>query len=153
METGRPRHQPTEHQRSQVLQLTGLGLSQDEIATLLRLAPKTLRRHYRHELDTGAAAATAAVAQSLFDMATKYRVPSAAIFWLKCRAGWKEARPDDTNVGNGEPIRYELVWGPARQDTAGDSQYRQVPSTPVIDARPDATEEVEVVWAGGTRAG
>jgi hypothetical protein len=43
-------------------------------------------------LDVGAIQANAAVAQSLFHMATRDKVPSAAIFWLKARAGWKETQ-------------------------------------------------------------
>src|SRR5436305_1514743 len=60
------------------------------IATLLDVDPKTLRRHYRQELDRGAAEATAKVAQSLFQMATVEKNVAAAIFWMKARAGWRE---------------------------------------------------------------
>jgi hypothetical protein len=53
---------------------------------------KTLRKHYREELDTGHIKATAKVAESLFRKATGEGAQSvtAAIFWLKTRGGWRE---------------------------------------------------------------
>jgi len=56
------------------------------------LARKTLRKHYREELDTGHFKATAKVAESLFRKATGDGAQSvtAAIFWLKTRGGWRE---------------------------------------------------------------
>jgi hypothetical protein len=88
---GRPKHRPTDEQRRQVLSLTGYGIHQDEVAKLLQIAPKTLRLHYRRELDTGVTEANARVAQSLYNMAVRDKVPSAAIFWLKARAGWRDS--------------------------------------------------------------
>jgi hypothetical protein len=54
---------------------------------------KTLRKHYREELDTGQIKATAKVAESLFRKATTDGSQSvtAAIFWLKTRGGWRES--------------------------------------------------------------
>jgi hypothetical protein len=78
--------------------LAGCGVSHDYIALKLGIAPKTLRKHFRQELDTGAADANALVAQSLHAKAVNGNVV-AAMFWLKCRAGWtdrpaSEARPE-----------------------------------------------------------
>lgn len=44
------------------------------------------------ELEAGHVRANAQVAQSLFNQATNEVKPNvtAAIFWLKCRAGWRE---------------------------------------------------------------
>ena len=53
---------------------------------------KTLRRHFRKEIDSGGAEANYRVAQSLYRLARNGNVP-AGIFWLKCRAGWRE-RPE-----------------------------------------------------------
>jgi hypothetical protein len=66
------------------------GVPQDDIATLLELDPKTLRKHFRRELDCGSIEATAKVGQSLFRMATEGGSVAAAIFWMKARAGWRE---------------------------------------------------------------
>src|SRR3712207_8721938 len=56
----------------------------------LEIDPKTLRRHFRRELDRGTVEANAKVAQSLFNMATQGNSVAAAIFWMKARAGWRE---------------------------------------------------------------
>jgi hypothetical protein len=59
---------------------------------LIGIAPKTLRKHFRDELDTGHIQATARVAGNLYRFATSSggEVVTAAIFWLKVRAGWRE---------------------------------------------------------------
>jgi hypothetical protein len=67
------------------------------IAVMLEIDPKTLRRHYRQELDRGSVEATAKVAQSLFQMATVDKNVAAAIFWMKARAGWRE-KPDPNAI-------------------------------------------------------
>jgi hypothetical protein len=109
----RPQHQPTDEQRRQVMTLASLGITQDQIASLLRLAPKTLRLRYRNELDTGTTEANVRVAQSLFNMATKGGNVAAQIFWLKARAGWREP-PRDANVGGtGTPVAAHFTWAPA----------------------------------------
>jgi hypothetical protein len=69
------------------------GIDQDRIARALGVAPKTLRRHCRDVLDSGADRATSKVVAAMLHMATKapYAVRfQAARFWLQCRAGWKE---------------------------------------------------------------
>jgi hypothetical protein len=62
------------------------------IARVLRIDPKTLRKHYRDEVDTGAIKANSKVAESLYRKALGDGPQSvtAAIFWMKTRAGWKE---------------------------------------------------------------
>ena len=70
--------------------MSGYGIPHEGIATMLDIDAKTLRRHYRYELDRGAVEATAKVAQSLFQMATVEKSVAAAIFWMKARAGWRE---------------------------------------------------------------
>ena len=51
--------------------------------------PKTLRKHYRDELDLGETKANAQVAGFLFNAARNGNV-TAQIFWLKTRARWRE---------------------------------------------------------------
>jgi len=59
----------------------------EDIATFLGIDAKTLRKHFREELDRGTVEANAKVAQSLFQMATHGRNVAAAMFWMKARAG------------------------------------------------------------------
>jgi predicted ArsR family transcriptional regulator len=82
--------EPTEEQRRTMRAMAGYGVPQDDIATLLEIDAKTLRKHFRRELDRGSIEATAKVGQSLFRMATEGRSVAAAIFWMKARAGWRE---------------------------------------------------------------
>ena len=87
----RPRFVPTEEQRRTVKSLSAYGITQEEIATMVDLrSAKSLRKHFRQELDRGAIEATAQVSQTLYKMATSGKHPAATIFWLKTRAGWRE---------------------------------------------------------------
>jgi hypothetical protein len=87
----RPRFIPTAEQRKTVRSMAAYGTLQEQIARYLGLrSPKTLRRHFREELDRGAQEANAMVAQSLYQQATSGKNTAAAIFWLKSRAGWRE---------------------------------------------------------------
>jgi hypothetical protein len=80
----------TAEQPRTVRAMSGFGVPQEDIATFLDIDPKTLRKHFRLELDHGSIEATAKVAQSLFRMATEGNNVAAAIFWMKARAGWRE---------------------------------------------------------------
>jgi len=72
--------------------MAGYGVPELSIARVVGIDAKTLRKHYRDELDTGQIKATAKVAESLFRKATGDGSQSvtAAIFWLKTRGGWRE---------------------------------------------------------------
>ena len=85
--------EPTEEQRKTVRAMSGFGIPQDDIATLLEIDAKTLRKHFRRELDRGMVEATAKVARSLFLMATQGKNVAAAMFWMKARTLlWAKAR-------------------------------------------------------------
>jgi hypothetical protein len=71
--------------------MAGFGITQAEIARVLLCDSKTLRKFYRHELDTGATEANIRVVQSLFNNATKNDNVTAQIWWTKARMGWKTA--------------------------------------------------------------
>lgn len=84
------RYEPTLDQRRTVKTMAGFGVPHVDIATFLGIDAKTLRKHFRDELDRGTVEANAKVAQSLFQMATQGKNVAAAIFWMKARAGWRE---------------------------------------------------------------
>ncbi len=73
--------------------------------------PKTLRKHYRDELDTGHVKANAKVAENLYRKATGEgrEAVVAAIFWLKTRAGWKETSVHEVGGSGGGPLRIERI--------------------------------------------
>jgi hypothetical protein len=91
----RPRFVPTDENRKMVRTLAAYGTLQEDIALCLGLrSAKTLRRHFRDELDRAATEANARVAQSLFQQAISGKHTAAAIFWLKARARWRESAAD-----------------------------------------------------------
>ena len=87
-----PPHKPTEETLRLAITLSGYGVPQEEIARQIGICEKTLRLHYRGELDAGVAQANAKVAEGLYKKALSDgpQAASAAMFWLKTRAGWKE---------------------------------------------------------------
>ena len=102
----RPSHQPDAFHRRQVEALAGYGVPEAEIAGMMGIDPKTLRKYYRHELDFGHTKANAKVAENLFRKATGEGRESvtAAIFWLKARARWKETVLNEHGGIEGGPI-------------------------------------------------
>jgi hypothetical protein len=114
---GRPSWQPTDEQRKMVEAMAGYGVPHDDIAAVLDVAPKTLRKHCDRELRIGKIKANANVGKSLYEQACGApaqfdedgnqvraelpRVVSAAIFWAKAQMGWKETtiiKTDRTNL-------------------------------------------------------
>jgi hypothetical protein len=88
----RPAHRPEPFLKRQVEAMAAYGVPEDKIARVVGIDAKTLRKHYRDELDTGQTKANSKVAESLYRKATGEGAQSvtAAIFWLKTRAQWKE---------------------------------------------------------------
>jgi hypothetical protein len=98
------KHKPTDETRSVAQALSGFGVRQDDIAKHMGIDPKTLRQHYRAELDMGEINANVKVAQTLYEQATDPDNPkstTAAIFWLKARAGWSERVIVDNTSSDG----------------------------------------------------
>lgn len=92
---GRPQHKATDKERREVLELAGVGIPQLTIASILGMSIMTLRKHFVEELQHGTEKANALVGGFLFQKATGQRgddhgAVTAAIFWLKARAGWKD---------------------------------------------------------------
>jgi hypothetical protein len=85
-------YQPTDEQRKIVNGMASIGITQEDISTVIGIDAKTLRKHFREELDTAAIKANAKVAANLFSQATKddFRAAPAAMFWAKTKMGWRE---------------------------------------------------------------
>ena len=86
---GRPPFKPTDEQREQVIALSSNGLPHIQIARIVGCAPKTLRKHFRVELNIGKIQANAKVAGALYPLALDGNV-KAQTFWLKTVGGWQE---------------------------------------------------------------
>ena len=100
---GRRSHQPDPASRRQVEAMAGYGVPEKDITGVIGFDAKTLRKHYRPELDHGHVKANARVAENLYRRATGEgrEAVVAAIFWLKTRAGWKESSIHELK---GQPI-------------------------------------------------
>lgn len=83
-------HKVTPETKAQVAALVSFGVIYEDIATYMGISHDTLTRKYKHELETSAVKANAAVANRLFNKATVDNDLTAMIFWLKTRARWRE---------------------------------------------------------------
>ena len=81
-------HAPTPATRELVARCSGLGLPHESIAHLVDgIDDKTLRKHYRAELDVGRAKAHLAVAATLYDKACSGDT-GAMVWYTKCQMRW-----------------------------------------------------------------
>jgi hypothetical protein len=126
----------TAEQRRTVRAMAGFGVPQEDIATFLDIDPKTLRKHFRAELDRGSIEATTKVAQSLFRMATEGNNVAAAIFWMKARAGWSERQRIEHGFGG--PLA--VISGVPRADDLSDDQLARIAGQGLEDAGPDVRQ-------------
>ncbi len=103
--------EPVETDRAKIEALAGYGVPEAEIAIVLEIAPDTLRLHYLAELRSGHIKANAKVAENLYRRATGEgrEAVTAAIFWLKTRARWKETSVHELGGSDGGPLRIERV--------------------------------------------
>jgi len=99
----KPPHEPTYAERELVKVHAMVGTTQEQIADMLGIDSKTLRKHYREELDQSLSKANAAIGGALFNKA-KGGDTTAMIFWMKTRAGWKETTAQEISGPNGQPI-------------------------------------------------
>ena len=96
---GRRAHKPNAASRRQVEAMAAYGIPEIDIARVVGVDPKTLRKHYRDELDMGETKANAQVAGFLFNAARSGNV-TAQIFWLKTRARWRETPTELRHSGS-----------------------------------------------------
>jgi len=103
----RPTHRPEPSVRRQVEAMAGFGVPELDIAGVIGIDAKTLRKHYRDELDHGHVKANVKVAENLYRKATGEgrEAVVAAIFWLKTRARWKETQVSEISHDVADPVR------------------------------------------------
>ena len=113
-----------EAMRGRVRYLAGVGVRQDDIARIIRCAPKTLRKRLRDDLDRGVAEANASVCGYLFAAAKAGNIP-AIIFWLKTRAHWREeTAPDAPPPADAEGADSQVLL--VLPDNSRDAELTQV---------------------------
>ena len=122
---GRPAHKPNDTSKAMVMEAIGMGMEQTMIAILLDVCPKTLRKFYRDELDTGKARANMTVAKSLYGRAISGKDTIASIFWLKARDGWQDTQK---TVHEGLPEKISVTFALKAPDSGP-----IIEATPVVD--------------------
>jgi len=106
--------------------MTSFGIPQEDIARVIGMDSKTLRKHFREELDTGVTKANSRVAQCLFETALGGNT-TAQIFWLKTRAHWKETVHIDQDIrGEITEVRRTIV---DPKGHAGHTNGESIPAT------------------------
>jgi hypothetical protein len=111
---GRPAFAPSAEQRKEVEIMARYGIPEDDIAIVVGIDAKTLRKHFRIELDVAFVKANAKVAESIFLQAVgapaqyypaghpdagrlmraeQQRVLAAGIWWERTRGGRSEYAP------------------------------------------------------------
>ena len=131
---GRKAHLPDPTSRRQVEALAGYGVPEPDIAGVIGIDAKTLRKRYRQELDYGHVKANAKVAENLYRKATGdgREAVIAAIFWLKTRAHWKETVVNEVTHSVADPIRAMMQRIAERGNRVHDR---------VVDITPNPVEE------------
>jgi hypothetical protein len=121
---GQPPHEPTEADRYTVQVMVAGGIAQSDIARARGLSVGTLRKHYRHEIATGATTlnTVAIIAHVKRMRAGDFQ---AIKWWEQSRMGWAEHVVVDAGKQPATPMRVvvELVGDPA-QPRADDSAPR-----------------------------
>lgn len=96
-------HLPTDESRRLVESSSGLGLPHESIAVLVGIDDKTLRKHYRQELDMGKAKANGQIAKTLFSKATAGDT-TALIWWTKTQMRWAETVKQEVTGADGKDL-------------------------------------------------
>jgi len=107
---GRPPYVPTKHARHQVEQFVGMGMTREQICKVMSININTLYKYFSNELETADARRNFDVARNLYHMAVDPDHKSsatAAIFWLKSRAGWRDTVRSEITGADGKPIQIE----------------------------------------------
>lgn len=94
-------HAPTPEKRAAVAAMAATFISHELMAVQLGISARSLRRHYRIEIDTAMERATATVVSRLHEQTKKH--PVAAFFWLTNRdpTRWKNASKVEVTGLNG----------------------------------------------------
>ena len=94
------RYVPTPENRLLVGQLAGYGLTETQIAACLGVTQETVSHHYSEEMRVGRAKGISEVTKSLYRLAIEGNL-GAAIFYLKCQAGWRDVTTIDVPTDGG----------------------------------------------------
>jgi len=114
-------HIVTDENKKLVESTSGLGLPHEQIAILVGIDDKTLRKHYRAELDLGKAKANGQIAKTLFSKAISGDTTS-LIWWTKAQMRWSET---------------------VKQELTGEDGVALIPSIQVSFVKPQSVGETD----------
>tara|TARA_R110000868_G_scaffold402855_1_gene679594 strand:- start:125 stop:448 length:324 start_codon:yes stop_codon:yes gene_type:complete len=102
-------HIPSAENKRLVETSAGLGLPHEQIGALIGIDDKTLRKHYRTELDVGKAKASAQIAKTLFNKAQGGDT-TALIWWTKAQMRWAETQKQEITGADGGAQIHQVTW-------------------------------------------
>lgn len=91
-------HYATAEQMKTVERLAGMGVPMEDMAILIGIAEKTLRKRYAKALETGRAKAHLEARTALFDEAVRKRNPTMLIFYCKTQLGMRDVSLPSTEA-------------------------------------------------------
>jgi hypothetical protein len=108
-----PPFKPTDDERKLVEQMSAVGIPQESICLVVRdgIDDKTLRKHFRKELDTALVKANAKVSGSLYNKAINGDT-SSIIWWEKTRQGRKEVSKTENDHNHTGEIGFHYNFLP-----------------------------------------
>lgn len=133
-----PPHVPTELDRKRVMELSGYGVLQPQIADIIGCSVATLLRHYRKEIDEGRARAHAAVGKSLFTMATTGKNVQAAIWFSRAQMGWRDPARLPEEQPQQTTLKVEFRWAddtPTALNSPGASPRGRARAAPTLEGK------------------
>ena len=101
-------HKPTIHNRSKVIEFVCAGFKQKDIAMYFDLDEKTLRKHYRNELDKSNMMRTGKLGKNLYLDALAGDKASRE-FWLKTQGRWSYAKPPEEQGSKTDALLEKLI--------------------------------------------
>lgn len=87
---GRPAYKVTDAGKKQVLRLSGLGLSQEEVSASMGISVDTLVKYFSVEYEKGKSDSLVELVNVLREKAIKDKDFKSINLLVKCKYGWKE---------------------------------------------------------------
>lgn len=106
----RPKPKFTDEQMRQAETMAGLGMSVEKIAAVLNIPKRTFERMIADDaeisggLEKARATAEGQITKTAYELARSGKVPAMTMFWLKCRARWREVHVTEISGPEGKPI-------------------------------------------------
>lgn len=83
------KYEPNEADKTLVMQMSAVGITQEQIAAVIGITHETLNKYYKETLETSKSKAIAKIGGTLYNKALKGD-NTCMIFYLKTQGGWRE---------------------------------------------------------------